>query len=161
VHNSSCAKSRLVILRNACSFIRFSDFRSCVQFPASSFPSASQGKGPNVTTHEHHRPHLWHVVGAPSQGRSTRCGRGTHHLKCWCVSASARWAVLPARSRAKKRLLPFAFERRKAKAPSVFFFFKPTTPAAWKPLRCDAELRALWCSAALVLTQAPQNSFLI
>ena len=120
VHNSSCAKSRLVILRNACSFIRFSDFRSCVQFPASSFPSASQGKGPNVTTHEHHRPHLWHVVGAPSQGRSTRCGRGTHHLKCWCVSASARWAVLPARSRAKKKA--FAFERRKAKAPSVFFF---------------------------------------
>jgi hypothetical protein len=51
--------------------------------PVSSFPSASQGKGPNVTTCRvritHHVPCLWRVLGAPHQDRSTIHGAvGAH-----------------------------------------------------------------------------------
>jgi hypothetical protein len=61
--------------------------------PVSSFSSASQGKGPNITTYGHRMLYLWCVMGAPSQDRSARYGRDTHHLKM------ERAAVLPGGQR--------------------------------------------------------------
>jgi hypothetical protein len=55
--------------------------------PVSSFPSASQGKGPNATTYEHHMLHLWHVMGAPA-----KTAVPTQFNVTQLVVASAVWA---------------------------------------------------------------------
>jgi hypothetical protein len=47
--------------------------------PVSSFPSASQGTGPNITTYEHHMLYLWHVMGAPAK-TAAHGTVGAHHI---------------------------------------------------------------------------------